>query len=330
MAAITLAQRITTATFARLRLITTILEACDIADIMLELSEREIYNDIRASCDITEILTIRPDATPEFFDEYEASTGSQAIDAGETVNLTVTAVEGMSQIAWRDVEEWSVSHVGYRGLSEAACLWLNADAQWWIPAVAYGAQSICKMPSSLITPHISWEITNRGPTTATIQVTNGSSYDIRGTWKIGYLALSSENRFLKYRVTDTTSIEKYGRRVMNLKWPLGQHPNTMQQMINDYLERYAEPVPMLTVTIQGKTDRLATFVMNAKIDDLIRVEHSGLGINHDFWINQLMPIHRTDGMLECDFTLEQQRDIEALVLFEWDTSVWDGEHVWAP
>jgi len=48
------------------------INANELRDFTLEISDREIYNDIRAKCDVTEILTVRPDATPDLLLAFKA------------------------------------------------------------------------------------------------------------------------------------------------------------------------------------------------------------------------------------------------------------------
>lgn len=315
MAAIELAQHIKTYTFARLYAIVTVLMGSDIADITLELSEREIYNDIRSNT--TETAGFEESyGTKEVQQDYCVYPAVVAVGVSE--DITVYVESGDTEITWIGISWQSAVGETILDLTEAEC---DALGGRWRDATP----TLCMFGD--MTEYLSVEPIGQTGMSFTFRVTNThATLALRYTVKVAYRYLAV--RTMKVRSTNETSIAKYGRRVMNLTWALGMTRNIVQQMIDNYLAAYSEPVPILSITMQGKTDRLASFILSAKINDIIRITHAGLGMNHDFWINQVAPTHRADGILECDFELEQVRAIEQLTLAEWDESTWD-EDVWA-
>jgi hypothetical protein len=305
-----------------------ILYASDFQGFDLELSDREIYNDIRSNCDITEILTIRPDATPEFFDRYEASGWDYNIEPGEVREIIVNAKDGVSNVVWLNVEDISAHPITQFGWTKEECEALGGIwniGPWGNPA----GPSQCFLPSSLAPVHI--EVTDYSDYTCTVTVENLSEdYPISIFFHVAYLALSSEKRYLKLRSINEESIAKYGRRTMDLDWPLGMHPTMMQMMIDNYRDRYSEPVCFASLLIEGKDDYIISQILSLKIDDRVRIIHDGLEMDEEFFVNNLSISHDVSGLLEGAFQLEGVRDSERLSFFIWDTSLLDEGDVWAP
>lgn len=317
MAAITLAGRFAVYTRADLAIITLILTVEDIADISLELSEREIYNDVRS---VTMDTTGFEEAYSTKAVEPNWCDYSPHLAPGETQEVTVFTESGDSEITWLGIMHASAYGKTLTGISEASCLALGGKWKNVLGGMcSFGDMSeyLSVIPTGQTANSFTFEVTNEH---ATLWLT----YHVQVQYR--YLA---ERRIL-VRSTDESSIAKYGRRVMNLTWELGQEIATQQQIVDSYVATHSEPVPLLVITVQGKTDRLIDFILYAKINDLIRIYLSELGINHDYWITQLAPTHRTDGMLEADLQLEQIRTDEEVIFWEWDTSLWDGDHVWSP
>lgn len=320
MAAITLAQKIIAHTFARIYLITTILMVDDISDITLELSEREIYNDIRA----------KTTDTASFEDSYATKEVRQdvcnyppTIAPGATQNVTVYIESGDTEITWLGITGYSASGETILGLTETQCSSLGGYYRY----SSLLGTSLCMFGD--MTKYLEVEEVSQTSSSYTFSVTNNhDTFTLRYSVDVAYRYLAV--REILVRSTDDDSIAKYGRRVMNLLWSLGQHPNVTQQIADEYLARHKDPVSILYITVQGKDDRLINFILNAKVNDLIHVTLFDLNIDHDFWINSVAPSHRADGICEADFELEQQRELETLVLFELDTSLLDSSHVLAP
>jgi hypothetical protein len=325
---------------------TTITEN-DIAEITFDFGEREIYNDIRSECDVTEILHVRPDATPDLFLSFETSAWGWTIYANSTTYVTATADEDHSEISWLGITDYSFSPKTLLGLSEAECAALGTG-NW-----RYSSKmetSLCMLDQSVVEDYVSWEVYSQDDTTFTIEVTNDSSYDIRGVWKVAYLALTPATRYLKLRSTNDTSIAKYGRRVMDLRWYVGQTPNQMQSIIDGYCDKYAEPVPFVNLVLLGKTDSLVTKILGLKMDDTITLRLPGLNVygyfilntdrldegylgvegltlNDEFWVNNVSISHDVNGIMEGIFDLANVRGLERYTYFELDVSKLDEDYL---
>lgn len=279
------------------------LNGCDMSDLELSFGEREIYNDIRAECDLTAILELRPDATPDYFTTFtaEAYIGhANPVAVGETRQIIASVNPDHTNIQWLNI----VPEIGVAtqmGMGEAECDSLGGS---WHQSQNESNQ-FCMLPREYA--EYKYREISRTATTFTIEIENTGDYELVGWFDIEYLAVSPETRYVKLRSIDDTSIEKYGRRVMNLVWQLGITPLAMQGLIDDYCERYAEPVVFARLTLIGKTDTLISRILDTHIDDAITLTNSDLELDHDFWVNQVQIIHRVDGLLEGLFELEQVR-----------------------
>jgi len=117
--------------------------------------------------------------------------------------------------------------------------------------------------------------------------------------------------------------------VMNLKWPLGQHPNTMQSMVDAYCERHSEPVCKASMTLVGSNDTWLEHILTFAVDDKHTIIHPRLELNEEFFINGSDTSYQREGdnLLRATFDLEQVRDMEKLTLFIIGTSLIGGTHV---
>jgi len=310
-----------------------IINANQLMGFTLEISGREIYNDIRAKCDVTEILTVRPDATPDLFLPFTASTISQQIEPREqtapftptTAELIATADPDHSEIVWGAIVDYSFHPETILGWGQGACEELGG---WWRYSSRLGT-SLCSLPQSLVDQDVEFEIVDKGDTTCTIEVINNSDYLLRGKWYVSYIALTPETRYIKLRSTNTASIAKYGRRAMNLDWPLGIVPVAMQALIDNYCARYCEPVSMASMTLEGDTDAKITQILDMDIDNKHQIIHAGLDMDQEFFVNSLSGLFSREGsgMLTGTFGLEEVRAMEELTIFTLDVSELDGDHV---
>jgi len=302
-----------------------VFNANQLRDFNLEISDREIYNDIRAECDITEILTVRPDATPDLFSTFKAGAWAEPVPANSTLDIIATADSDHSEIVWLDIVSYSFRPSTILGWGQGACEQLGG--RW-----RDGDPTICVLPQSLVESDMDWRIVNRAATTCTIRVTNDSDYAVRGVWYVSYLALTPETRYIKLRSTNEASIRKYGRRAMDLVWPLGITPNTMQSLIDAYCTRYCEPVSMAAMTLEGETDTKIDQILNMRIDDKHEIIHAGLDMDQEFFVNSVNVMFNREGtgLLTGTFSLEEVRAIEETTFFIIGTSLIGGTHVIAP
>lgn len=302
----------------------TIFNANQMQGFTLEISDREIYNDVRSSCDITDILDIRPDATPDLFEWFEIQGDISSLAIGATADVTVTVPEEHSEIAWLKITRYSAAPVTQFGWEEVTCTDLNGV---WSEGPG-SSPSFCILPTN--SKYASVEITDRGATTCTVRVENLSSwYDYSVIFFVSYQALTSDKRYIKLRSIDETSILKYGRRVMDLTWPLGQHPVTMQSMIDTYVARYKDAVSMASMTLEGKDDANVSAILELRMDGKHQFIHPLLEMDEEFFVNHIT-VSKRRGMVTGTFDLEQVRTMEDLTFFIIGTSLIGGTHVISP
>lgn len=297
-----------------------ILNANQLQAFTLDLSDREIYNDIRTECDITEILTVRPDATPEYFESFTAGNGEYGIDIDATVNITITAPSEHTEVVWLNIASYSASPVTLLGWGQGACEQLGGE---WRD----GNPTMCLLPSSLA--KVTLKIITRSATSCTVRVENKSDYAI-GIWiDVAYIALTPETRYIKLRSINAISIAKYGRRVMDKPWSLGIAPNTMQSLIDADCARYCEPVCLASMTLEGETDAKITQILDMRIDQKHQIIHPRLEMDEEFFVNNISNGFNREGtaILTGTFGLEQVRAIETTTFFTLDVSELDGAHV---
>jgi hypothetical protein len=273
-------------------------------DITLEYSDREIYNDVRSQIDIT-VTTVVMDSPDTYAIKQAVYVGYESsLVNGATIQQTLYSKSGLTQITWQS--------------STAA-----AGGQ-------YGVSP------NITTPRISCTVVSTTSTSCTVSITNDSGYDLSYVFSwVDYQYLSSGAVYsektgmsiLTVRATDDTSIAKYGRRVFNMVWPLGQTQAETEALAQAYLQRYAEPIPLMTMNVWGKTDALITQIFTRKISDLITIVNTDLGLSADFYINQIDIYHDPYGLVTATWLLEYQRDVETTILFTLDTSSLDGPDI---
>ena len=311
--------------------------ASDLKAFALEISDRQIYNDIRSETDVTEETETQADGTPAEYQEVEVCRDGPlkvTIAANSSEDVTFTAEAAHTSITWKTVDVTDARRPFEYGLSESECV--SQDGTWYAPHGSY--PSACYFPD--IAGTVSVQFTVKGKTTATARVTNPHNYEI---WAIpkaiyrylaqeaieGAVTIHTETRTLTVRATDADSIAKYGRRVMNLVWPMGQSEEQAQSLVDAYRDRYCEPVCFASMVLEGSTDAKITQLLDMDIDDKHQFIHPGLDMDEEFFINNLgIELNREGtGILTGTFGLEQARDMEGYTLFTLDVSELDGAHV---
>jgi hypothetical protein len=270
------------------------------ADIIYELDDREIYNDIRSQIDVTETIIVG-DAGAEY-DEKTIVSSDFPLNESETRSVTLTVLTGHTALSW----------FGFLAYANYG-IWSGPVSTTWTPTV-----------TSQDGTTIVFDVTNP-------QVKYAASAWVRATYR--YLSRpeishpETGQRTLTVRSTDTTSIAKYGRRVMYLPWPLGQTEVQMQTLVDAYKTRHSEPVARLSMTLLGRDDNLIVQILTRKVSELVTVVNTELGLNDTFYINTINPEHNIDGLLQARWTLEESRTEEDATLFTLDTSLLDGAHI---
>jgi len=273
-----------------------------VAEIRYELDDREIYNDVRS--DITTVSTETvTDADPLYEWKKFGMWGVVGPDGNEWIFRLDTGI--LDSVTFKVTD--TTARAGDTGLDRHAYYdfrvrILDTDA-----------------PAGVI-----WcGVTNTGSESAYIQ------------WKVGYKYLVAEAithdeaipALLTVRATDQDSIQKYGRRVMNLTWAEGTPESAMQTLVDYYIERYAEPVARLICLIKGTTDALMTQIITREISDLIYITCTNLGLAANCFINSITISDDPTGIPICTWGLEINRTYELLQIFTIDSSKIDGPHI---
>lgn len=295
------------------------------AEISLEVSEREIYNDIRSEVTITESETIIDQEL-----EYRYDTIVSDL-------LFLDPYDSASPILYSNypVIKWEAPVVselrGGHHLTETQCNSIGGD---W-------DTGFCDFNGKLnfATVYVQHRYTDRIELFVTGgRVVSGIICGVRckvaATYKYIYQPEESHietwTHTVKIRRQDSASIKKYGRRVMNLVWPLGQSKADMEATIEAYLERHKEPLPQISMKLTGTTEALIEQVFIRKISDCVTVENTTMLMPAvDFFINSASITQETGNLLEGNWILEQARDYELLSLFRLDDSLLDGTDVLA-
>lgn len=280
-------------------------DSSDMVKITYELSDREIYNDVRAEIGITKTETV-VDEDPDYqWKVWKYYVGIVAVGhpaLPPNCRLRTYYADAHNAITWKLTIDDAYHDPGWPGDK--------------IPYYDYS----CVIDES-DDSHCVVKCCNRGPLTCAILYT------------IKYKYLASEGstheeinyQTLTVRATDEVSIRKYGRRVMPLMWPQGSSENEMQMIANAALARYKEPAPVLPITIQGKNDELATQIFTREISDIISVVCDSLGMaSTDFYIDRISIRDTAAGIPMCTWLLTGQRDAEVTGYFMIDTDEIDG------
>lgn len=275
------------------------------ATLVCEIDDRKIYNDIRSQIDVTvtEVITDEPIAV--------VATGSNVIHyelwkltAGETRDFHLSAVYSHRPVTWGVVE---------------------AVGRPFYPVGDPFGMTVTILDSD--TESIYLRIVNDETITIIVDLSVAYTYQ----YISGYSEQSHEETNIKtitVRTTDETSVSKYGRRVMNLTWPLGQTQQQMESLIAGYLELYKDPRPYLYMTVLGTTDALIVDIFTIKVSDRVTIINSGLGINEDFFVNSINISKDSDSLLIGNYVLEEIPTMQSESIFTWDTSEWDGPDIW--
>lgn len=294
-----------------------VINATDISQFTIDLSDREIYNDIRAECDIWAILELHPETTPDFF-EAETTDQTITIEASEGNHVGVevfyfeaAAGEEGTYFTAATITEMEIPPIG--GLSEAECEAIESGTRFQgeyydgFCHVGVRPSKVRIYDTSFSTDHSKMWVYVRNEYGL---YGTSTPYDVEVTVEAEYYKLDPDQRYFKLRASDDTSILKYGRRVMNLPWPLGQTPELMQEIIDLYLERYMEPVPFARITMLGKDAALQKEILDFDISDIFVITHAGLNLDTEFFVNNISCSHDVSGVLEGNFDLEEVRDME--------------------
>ena len=274
------------------------------ARIRYELSDREIYNDIRSDIGVlkTQIVV---DADPTF--EWKWWQRLLQTEPSQVyVKLFKSSVTSPSAWEVYDHSGTEVTSVYPAGIAVG-------------PYYDY-AISLVTSSDLRVAPV---KIANTGTKPANIRYS--VRYKYLATERITHEEFASD--VLTVRATDEASIGKYGRRVMNLVWTEGTDETTMQSLVDRYLDRYKEPLPKVSALIKGINDTLITQIHTRDMSDVITVVCGELGLSEVFFLDTISIRDSRLGIPECKWGLGQGRLSEKLTIFTLDTSELDSSHL---
>jgi len=312
-------------------------EASDFQGFRLDLSDREIYNDIRSECDIWEILQLRPDTTPDYYEKLSMSqTKRIAPSKGSKASVAVfnfTAQAGESGVYFTNAYISNMSIPPISGLSQSQCESIEAGTRFQ----GHYENGLCYVGirESKVRIYAIDYASDHSEMWAYVRNEYGLygqslELTVEVTVTAEYYRLDPDKRYVKLRSVNEDSIKKYGRRVMDIQWPMGIAPAVQQSMLDYYCTRYSEPVCMCSATILGKSDETISDLMSLEVDEKHEFVHPGLDMDEQFFINQIQMNHAVGGLLEATIDLEQVRDLERLSFFIVGQSLIGGDDVIAP
>ena len=277
------------------------------ADIVYMLDDREIHNDIRSETRVSEDVEIDD---------------SDWLDTIITTKLrSLTLFPETSSYLWSHID---LVPLGVSADDIISGVWEGTHLYWDIGTssevrVDFSISvSIDALRGTVTVPAAVGDPTHTEMYSGDVYITyNGQE------WQEGS-HIETQWSTLTVRVTDPTSILKYGRRVLNLTWPLGATQVQTQSIAESYRDKYSEPVSRITMLVKGKTDALKVQILTREISELITVISSELGLNADYYINRIDYKEFTDSLPQVTWALEEQRTSEAAGIFLIDTSELDG------
>ncbi len=265
------------------------------ADIRLEYDDRFIYNDVRSEIGTTKTETV-VDADPTYewrlWQEYHSLP-----NPGETTFRYFTASVA-TPIAWRlrDVTCYDYSYVPYSGF-----------------------QIDLIDTNDTLTKAV--ELKNTGSSGGTIK------YIVEYKCLTADAVTHEESVFstLTVRAYDEASILRYGRRTMNLVWPVGATEQQMQGIVDRYLEKHKDPAARLVLTLKGEDDTNRAIIFGCEISEDATVVCADLGLNDVFYIDSIAISGTPDGIPICTLGLTDKYATETRGIFIIDTSFIDGD-----
>ena len=271
------------------------------ASFSFELSDREIYNDVRSEIGIS---------------------------------ITETVVDEDADYSWRF---WSVNSgmpaPGYTTFKFFTASMLN-PIRWQLADVSASDSS----GDPYYNYNINLQDTNNDLTKAVEIKNTGTLNGCKIKFRVRYKYLSAEevtsevtvNQTLTARAYDETTILKYGRRVMSLVWPQGAGEEIVQGLCESNRSKYKEPLGYATLTLIGDSAALRAIIYGAEISDIMTVtdDVSYLpatsffieSINIDIDINNLNTPFATFGLVEQNVT-------EKAGVLRFDLGHFDGPEV---
>jgi len=212
------------------------------ASFSFELSDREIYNDVRSEIGIS---------------------------------ITETVVDEDADYKWRFwTRSFALPQPGYTTFKYFTASMQN-PIRWKLTGVSAKDSS----SNPYYDYEIELQDTNNDLTKAVRIKNTGSLNGCRIRFALEYKYLATEevtsevtvNQTLTARAYDATSILDYGRRVMSLVWPQGADESVVQGLCESNRSRYKEPLGYASLTLIGDSAALRAIIYGAEISDIMKV-----------------------------------------------------------
>jgi len=275
----------------------------DVLDVVYELSDREIYNDIRSQIGITESSTETiVDADPTY--EWRYYTANSGLPASWRTNVKKFTA-AYNAITWK--------------IDSHSAMYQDTDGSW----KPYYDYSVWIESSD--SSHCEVHYKNTGSSYASLHYV--LKYKYMASEGFSHEDTTTTYSTLTVRATDEDSISKYGRRVMNLLWPEGQTEVDMQSLVEWYLAKYKEPVATVRLTVVGGDDTKKAAILDSDYSDRDTVTLTALSLDTNFFIDRVDIRDDLKGMPIAHLELVEVRPEEALGLFTLDTSELDGPDI---
>jgi hypothetical protein len=288
------------------------------AEITLELDDREIYNDIRSAIDITETVDTLVVDSPDVYAEAIASHHEQGeSQLGETRTVTLTTDWGRKAVSWSApvafIQQWDpIDKDRFPDAYALGVRYLFTDS--------WGASSTMNS-SSPNEANVVW-VNDSGHVGTNWGV--DAKYRYLKIPQVAHVDTTTGTVTQTVRAVDLTSVALYGRRVMNLDWPVGQSKEAVISLATAYLNKHRAAMPRLNMTIVGSSDELMVQLLQRRISDLVTITNARLGLNADCFINAVNYSHAVGGLPQAMYQLEAARLMETSSLFVLDNSSLDG------
>ena len=266
-----------------------------------EVSDREIYNDIRSETSISITETV-VDEDADYKWRYWTRTSRLPAPANSTFKFFTASM--LNPILWqlKDVSAKDSSGSPYYNY-EIELQDTNNDLTKAVRIKNTGSLNGCRIRFALEYKYL-----------ATEEVT--SEVTVYST--------------LTTRAFDETTILKYGRRVMNLTWPQGSTDEVVQGLCDSNKERYKEPYAYATLKLEGDSAAKRAIIYAAEISDIMTVtDDDSYMPATSFYIESIdidIDINRVNTPI-ANFGLVALRAAESTGFFKFDSGHFGGPEV---
>ena len=257
-------------------------------DLTYELNDRLIYNDIRSTTTVTKTRKVHKTVWVQKEAGNGGGTsgqgrlgGGRLLHAGETDTIWCSLPQDMT--CDRITNVWAIASDlgGELAPIQCSCSWEPCLDPHFLDATVTA-------PTSEPTPTGYWgEI--RGywiiDVYASWGMGGGGGEASQGEW-VDKCVDEEYEAELEVYASDDESITKYGKRTLNLTWPLGETEVVAQSIVDSYLAKYKEPFPTISVTFWA-TDDLIDRLLSRHISDRVEIISTLAKFDADCFIDKI-------------------------------------------